>query len=131
MTSAFNNYSEYRSLILMTISMLNSTLPNIPASPIKFFVGLSPYYTLLDMSHVLEEDVLIAQRNKRKRARGISVAADKISLTNPSSLEALHKYLKMDPSNSAILQQMLALLLQVCVWGDHWDGMDACMYSNW
>jgi len=122
MTSAFNSYSKYRSLILMTISMLNSTLPNIPASPIKFFVGLSPYYKLLDMSHVLEDDVLTMQRNRRRRARGLSVAADKVSLTNPYSLEALHKYLKMDPSNGAILQQMLALLLQVL------DGMDTCIF---
>jgi len=124
MTSAFNNYSEYRSLILMTISLLNSTLPNIPVSPIKFFVGLSPYYTLFDLSHALDEDVHTVR--KHKRVKGPSIITDKISLTSHYSLEALHKYLKTDPSNSAILQQMLALLLQVCVWGSL--GWDAHLY---
>ena len=102
MTLAFNKYVHHRSLILMTMSILNSfRLPDIPNSPIKFFVRLEPYLLLLKECY---SDV-----PKRKKGKGVE---EKVSMAS-HSVEVMNKYLNSDLSNASILQQMLALLLQV------------------
>lgn len=102
MTLAFNKYMHHRSLILMTMSILNSfRLPDIPNSPIKFFVRLEPYLLLLKECY---SDV-----PRRKKGRGVE---EKLSMAS-HSVEVMNKYLNSDLSNVSILQQMLALLLQI------------------
>lgn len=102
MSFSFNKYANHRSQILMTMSILNSHLPdcNIPTSPIKFLVGLEPYLKLLKECHAD-----IPKRKKGKTEERLSMASH--------SVEVMNKYLKSDASNAAILQQMLALLMQV------------------
>ena len=110
MVSAFNKYVDQRSLILMTMSILNSCLSDMPVSPIEFFVRLEPYSKLL---RVCQSEALLTDPETvgRKRRRGRSLEERSSIATH--SVEALNKYLQSNPLNSAILQQMLALLMQV------------------
>ena len=101
MTSSFNMYPSHRSSILTTISLLNSNLPEMPTTPIKFFIGLEPYSKLLKACH---SDV-----RKRKKGKGVE---EKSSIAG-HSIQFMNDYLNNDQSNAAILQQMLALLMQV------------------
>lgn len=100
MTSAFNMYPNHRSLILTTISLLNSNLPETPTTPIKFFVGLEPYSKLLKACH---SDV------RKRKKKGLE---EKLSIAG-HSIQFMNEYLNSNQSNGAILQQMLALLMQV------------------
>lgn len=87
------------------MSILNSNIPNQPTSPIKFIVGLEPYLKLLKECH---SDTMPKHKKGKTVEEKTSVASH--------SVEIMNKYLN-DPSNAAILQQMLALLMQV--WSPH------------
>ena len=80
----------------------------MPVFTIKFLIGLEPYLSLLkpDISSMDAENTAV---RRRRRGRGLE---DRLSIAS-HSVEIMHKYLKGSPSNSAILQQMLSLLMQV------------------
>ena len=101
MISAFNNYPNHRSSILMTISLLNSHLNLMFTSPLKFFVGLEPYLKLLKECHT--------DQRKHKKGKGLE---EKLSIAS-HSVQIMNEYLNSDQSNAAILQQILSLLMQV------------------
>lgn len=100
MTTAFNNYPNQRSPILTAMSLLNSHLSNIPTSPIKFIIGLEPYIVLLSK----------CQPDVRKPRRGKS---EQKLFVPTHSVELMNKHFNSDSSSAPILQQMLALLMQV------------------
>lgn len=102
MSFSFNKYANHRSQILMTMAIINSHLPdcNIPNSPIRFLVGLEPYLELLKECYTD-----IPKRKKGKAEERLSMASH--------SVEAINRHLNSNTSNAAILQQILALLLQV------------------